>query len=93
MDVSRFVDDALIEIELLNKKRKRGISMDDTKRYERLLDRYRHGDIKRRTFLGLIGASAAALGVMGKPFVGYAFAAKPDEVRFDGWGGVVSALY
>jgi len=93
MDASRFVGNALIEIELLNKKRKRGISMDDTKRYERLLDRYRHGDIKRRTFLGLIGASAAAFGVMGKPFVGYAFAAKPDEVRFDGWGGVVSDAF
>ncbi len=30
---------------------------------------------------------------MGKPFAGYALAAKPDEVRFDGWGGVVSDAF
>ncbi len=67
--------------------------MDDTKRYERLLDRYQEGDIGRRAFLGLIGASAAAYGVMGSPFTRHAFAAKPDQVRFDGWGGVVSDAF
>jgi len=67
--------------------------MDNTKRYERLLDRFRSGNISRRNFLGLVGASAAAYGVMGSPFTKYAFAAKPDQVRFDGWGGVVSEAF
>ncbi|MFC6486849.1 ABC transporter substrate-binding protein [Nitratireductor sp. GCM10026969] len=67
--------------------------MDNTRRYERLLDRYRHGDVSRRTFLGLIGASAAAYGVVGGPFAKLARAATPDEVRFDGWGGVVSEAF
>jgi spermidine/putrescine transport system substrate-binding protein len=67
--------------------------MDHTKRYERLLDRFRSGNVSRRNFLGLVGASAAAYGVMGSAFTKYAFAAKPDQVRFDGWGGVVSEAF
>lgn len=67
--------------------------MDNTKRYQRLLERYQNGGVDRRTFLGLIGASAAAYGVAGGPFMRYAHAAKPDSVRFDGWGGVVSAAF
>lgn len=67
--------------------------MDDTKRYERLLDRYRDGSVSRRTFLGLIGASATAYGVMGSPFNKFARAAAPDQIRFDGWGGVVSEAF
>ena len=67
--------------------------MDNTKRYERLLERFQSGDVSRRTFLGLIGASAAAYGVVGGPFMRYARAAKPDSVRFDGWGGVVSEAF
>ena len=67
--------------------------MDDTKRYERLLQRYREGGIDRRNFLGLIGLSAAAYGVMGGPLAKYALAANPDSVRFDGWGGVVSEAF
>ncbi|MGF1622606.1 MAG: PotD/PotF family extracellular solute-binding protein [Rhodomicrobiaceae bacterium] len=67
--------------------------MDNTKRYERLLDRFRSGNVSRRNFLTLIGASAAAYGVMGSPFGRYALAAKPDQVRFDGWGGVVSEAF
>lgn len=67
--------------------------MDNTKRYERLLQRYREGGVSRRTFLGLIGASATAYGVMGSPFTKYAMAAKPESVRFDGWGGVVSEAF
>jgi spermidine/putrescine transport system substrate-binding protein len=67
--------------------------MDNTKRYERLLDRFRSGNVSRRNFLALIGASAAAYGVMGSPFSRYALAAKPDQVRFDGWGGVVSEAF
>lgn len=70
--------------------------MDNTKRYERLLDRYMNGDLKRRTFLGLLGAAAATAGVTGLPITKlqrHAMAAKPDEVRFDGWGGVVSEAF
>jgi spermidine/putrescine transport system substrate-binding protein len=67
--------------------------MDNTKRYERLLERYRNGDIDRRSFLGLIGAAGLAYGVV-SPFSRYAgAAAKPDQVRFDGWGGVVSEAF
>ena len=67
--------------------------MDNTTRYQRLLDRYREKDVSRRTFLGLIGASAAAYGVMGSPFTKFARAATPEEVRFDGWGGIVSEAF
>ncbi|PRD44837.1 spermidine/putrescine ABC transporter substrate-binding protein [Phyllobacterium phragmitis] len=67
--------------------------MDNTTRYERLLDRYREGGLPRRTFLGLIGASAAAYGVMGGPFSGFARAQDVKQVRFDGWGGVVSEAF
>ncbi|KAJ0338190.1 hypothetical protein COL154_014267, partial [Colletotrichum chrysophilum] len=67
--------------------------MDNTKRYDRLLERFQSGAVSRRTFLGLIGASAAAYGVVGGPFTRYARAAKPDSVHFDGWGGVVSAAF
>ncbi|GJL80423.1 MAG: spermidine/putrescine ABC transporter substrate-binding protein [marine bacterium B5-7] len=67
--------------------------MDNSKRYERLLERYKNGDLDRRTFLGLIGAAGVAYGVV-SPFSRYAVAAsKPDEVRFDGWGGVVSEAF
>ncbi len=69
--------------------------MDDSKRYSRLLERYRDGNLERRTFLGLIGAAGVAAGVTGGPFSGFnkAFAATPDQVRFDGWGGVVSDAF
>jgi spermidine/putrescine transport system substrate-binding protein len=70
--------------------------MDQTKRYERLLERYKAGDIDRRTFLSLIGASAVVAGVTGGPVSALrrqALAAKPDSVRFDGWGGVVSEAF
>ena len=67
--------------------------MDDSKRYQRLLERYQHGDVDRRTFLGLIGAAGLAYGVV-SPFSRFAHAAvKPAQVRFDGWGGVVSEAF
>ncbi|HUF57416.1 MAG TPA: extracellular solute-binding protein [Thermohalobaculum sp.] len=66
--------------------------MDNTKRYERLLERYRNGDLPRRTFLGLIGAAGAAYGVAG-PLGRYARAQDVTQVRFDGWGGVVSEAF
>jgi spermidine/putrescine transport system substrate-binding protein len=67
--------------------------MDNSKRYERLLERYKNGDLDRRTFLGLIGAAGLTYGVV-SPFSRYAEAAtNPDQVRFDGWGGVVSEAF
>ncbi len=66
--------------------------MDNTKRYERLLDRYRNGDMDRRTFLGLIGAAGMAYGVQ-TPFARMASAQAVTQVRFDGWGGVVSEAF
>ncbi len=65
--------------------------MDNTTRYERLRERYMNGDIDRRGFLGLIGAAGLAYGVQ-TPFAKYAHAAA-NEVRFDGWGGVVSEAF
>lgn len=70
--------------------------MDNTKRYERLLERYQNGDIDRRSFLGLIGAAGLAAGIVGGPMTALsrsALAAKPEQVRFDGWGGVVSEAF
>ncbi|MGR3701566.1 MAG: ABC transporter substrate-binding protein [Paracoccaceae bacterium] len=66
--------------------------MDNTKRYERLLERYRNGDMDRRNFLGLIGAAGAAYGLQ-TPFAKYANAQSVQQVRFDGWGGVVSEAF
>lgn len=66
--------------------------MDNTTRYERLRERYRNGDLDRRNFLGLIGAAGLAYGVQ-TPFAKYASAANVKQVRFDGWGGVVSEAF
>lgn len=66
--------------------------MDNTTRYERLLDRYRNGDLDRRGFLGLIGAAGAAYGLQ-TPFARMALAQDVQQVRFDGWGGVVSEAF
>jgi spermidine/putrescine transport system substrate-binding protein len=68
------------------------MKMDNTKRYERLLDRYRNGDLDRRNFLGLIGAAGLAYGVQ-TPFAKFAKAQDVKQVRFDGWGGVVSEAF
>ncbi|MBO6824726.1 MAG: extracellular solute-binding protein [Sneathiella sp.] len=65
--------------------------MDNSKRYERLLERYKNGDLDRRKFLGLIGAAGLAYGLH-TPFAKNAMAAA-KEVRFDGWGGVVSEAF
>jgi len=58
-----------------------------TKRLERLTERYLNGGMDRRTFLGLAAAAAASAGVTTR-WSGAALAAV-TEVRFDGWGGVV----
>src|SRR3546814_9917710 len=66
--------------------------MDDTKRYERLLERYKNGDLERRSFLGLIGCAGLAVGVVGGNLTGWVRAAHAEvtQIRFDGWGGSVS---
>ncbi|MEY8840137.1 twin-arginine translocation signal domain-containing protein, partial [Cribrihabitans sp. XS_ASV171] len=61
--------------------------IDNTTRYERLRERYMNGDLSRRNFLGLLGAAGAAYGLV-TPY--RALAQSVSEVRFDGWGGVVS---
>ena len=66
--------------------------MDNTTRYARLLERYQNGDLPRRTFLGLIGAAGAAYG-LSTPFARLAHAQDVAQVRFDGWGGVVSEAF
>ncbi len=66
--------------------------MDTTTRLHRLRTRYLEGGIDRRRFLGLIGAAGAAYGVQ-TPFAGLARAQDVAEVRFDGWGGVVSEAF
>jgi spermidine/putrescine transport system substrate-binding protein len=70
--------------------------MDNTTRYQRLLERYKNGGIDRRTFLTLVGAASLGAGLTGGPLTGLrrqALAAKPESVRFDGWGGVVSEAF
>lgn len=66
--------------------------MDTTTRLERLRERYMNGDLDRRGFLGLIGAAGLAYGVQ-TPFARHAGAATVSQVRFDGWGGVVSEAF
>lgn len=66
--------------------------MDNTTRYQRLLERYQNGDLERRSFLGLIGAAGLAYGVQ-TPFARYANAQEVTQVRFDGWGGIVSEAF
>lgn len=63
------------------------MTLSNTKRLERLNERYGNGDIGRRTFLTLTAAAAASTG-LSMPWMGRALAAA-KEVRFDGWGGVV----
>jgi spermidine/putrescine transport system substrate-binding protein len=63
------------------------MKLTQTKRLERLTERYLNGGMDRRTFLGLTAAAAASAGVMTR-WSGPALAAV-TEVRFDGWGGVV----
>jgi len=68
------------------------MKMDSEKRYQRLLERYGNGDIDRRSFFGLLGTAGVAAGIAGGPLAGWsrqAWAAV-EQVRFDGWGGVVS---
>ena len=63
------------------------MKLSNTRRLERLHERYANGDLSRRTFLGLTAAAAASTG-LSMPRMGRALAAA-TEVRFDGWGGTV----
>lgn len=68
----------------------------DQKRYERLLAAVESGDIDRRSLLRIIGATAAAVGVVGGPLgmlSRKAMAAGVESIRFDGWGGIVSEAF
>lgn len=68
----------------------------DPKRYERLLEAVHNGDIDRRSLLRIIGATAAAVGVIGGPLnllSRKAMAESVDSIRFDGWGGIVSEAF
>jgi len=72
------------------------MKLNDPKRYERLLAAYESGDVDRRTLLRIVGAAAAAVGVIGGPLTVLgrrALAAGPDSIRFDGWGGIVSEAF
>ena len=66
--------------------------MDTTTRLTRLRERYLNGGLERRRFLGLIGVAGAACGLQ-TPFARLARAQDVMEVRFDGWGGVVSEAF
>lgn len=66
--------------------------MENTTRYERLRERLQNGDLDRRKFLGLLGAAGAAYGLQ-TPFAKYANAQTVSQVRFDGWGGIVSEAF
>jgi len=69
--------------------------MNESERYWRLLERYRSGDVDRRTFLGLLGAAgmAAGLSTGAAGLFGRRALAAVEQVRFDGWGGVVSEAF
>lgn len=69
--------------------------MQNKQRLERLLARYKNGDVDRRTFLGLLGAAGMAAGISGSLIAGWSRGALAavKQVRFDGWGGVVSEAF
>jgi spermidine/putrescine transport system substrate-binding protein len=66
--------------------------MDNTTRYRRLRERLGNGDLERRSFLGLIGSAGLAYGLV-TPFARLARAQDVSQLRFDGWGGVVSEAF
>ncbi|WP_119304642.1 extracellular solute-binding protein [Dongia deserti] len=67
----------------------------DDKKYERLLEACGNGDISRRQLMGFLTVAAAAVGVVGGPFRGLTreALAAVEQVRFDGWGGIVSEAF
>ncbi|MDX1527661.1 MAG: extracellular solute-binding protein [Gammaproteobacteria bacterium] len=69
--------------------------MKHTERYWRLLERRKSGDVDRREFLGLLGAAgmAAGLSTGAAGLFSTRVLAAVNQVRFDGWGGVVSEAF
>ncbi|HKJ95241.1 MAG TPA: extracellular solute-binding protein [Gammaproteobacteria bacterium] len=69
--------------------------MGDTKQLDALLERFRSGELDRRSFLKLLGMSGIAAGAIGGPFglMMRDARAAVEQVRFDGWGGVVSKAF
>ena len=68
---------------------------DSSKRLERLLERHGNGDLDRRGFVSLLGCAAIAAGVSSTTLLAsarHAFA-KVEQLRFDGWGGIVSEAF
>ena len=67
----------------------------DDKKYERLLEAVGNGDVSRRQLMAFLGVAAAAVGVTGGPFKGLTreALAAVEQVRFDGWGGIVSEAF
>jgi spermidine/putrescine transport system substrate-binding protein len=65
--------------------------MDESKRYEKLLEQYRNGGMSRRDLLRLVGFAGMAAGVLGGPMgllSRHAMAAG-GSIRYDGWGGTI----
>ncbi len=63
--------------------------MDLHRRCERLIGRFRDGDIDRRSFLGLLGRASLLAGLAGPAVTMLARqAVAAESLRFDGWGGV-----
>jgi len=71
------------------------MATDNEKRYQKLLERYRDNAIGRRTFLGLIGCGGLAAGLSSATLAGWVrdATAQVKQIRFDGWGGVVSEAF
>jgi spermidine/putrescine transport system substrate-binding protein len=66
--------------------------MSETRRYERLLERFGNGDLPRRDFMTLLGCAGLSLGVQGTVLARFSRSAHAavEQLRFDGWGGIVS---
>lgn len=65
------------------------------KKYERLLQAVGNGDVSRRQLMQMLTVAAAAVGVTGGPFgkLTREALAAVEQVRFDGWGGIVSEAF
>jgi len=68
--------------------------MDISKVYEKVADRYQNGDMKRRSFLRVVGRMALMMGVGGSAIGRMAGAAHAaGTIRYDGFGGYSQAAY
>jgi spermidine/putrescine transport system substrate-binding protein len=69
--------------------------MKDTNRYTVLLQRYRNGELDRRSFLRILGMAGLSAGLVSVPLglLSRQAQAQVTQVRFDGWGGVVSEAF